>query len=193
MYDVALYYGTMAEKESDVLDRFSIKSKGYILVPIHRAENTDDPDKIKAIFDGLSLVHRETPVVLPLHLRTRKMLETFGYLDNFAQKIQLIEPVGYLDMIMLEKNASLIVTDSGGVQKEAFFHHVPCITLRTETEWIELIDLGWNRLVPPVTAETVRSEIINAKGAPQGLKAEPYGNGHSAEKIVCYILDDSMN
>lgn len=193
MYDVALYYGTMAEKESDVLDRFSIKSKGYILATIHRAENTDDPDKIKAIFDGLSLVHRKIPVVLPLHLRTRKILEALGCLDNFAQKIQLIEPVGYLDMIMLEKNASLIVTDSGGVQKEAFFHHVPCITLRTETEWIELIDLGWNRLVPPVTAETVRSEIINAKGVPQGLKAEPYGNGHSAEKIVCHILDDSMN
>lgn len=121
------------------------------------------------------------------------MLETFGCLDNFAQKIQLIEPVGYPDMIMLEKNACLIVTDSGGVQKEAFFHHVPCVTLRSETEWIELVDLGWNRLVPPVTAETVSSEIINAKGAPQGLKAEPFGNGHSAEKIVCHILDNSMN
>jgi len=121
MYDAALYYGKKADCRSQILNRLELKPKEYILATIHRAENTDDPQRLRAIFEGFAEVAQEIKVVLPLHPRTRAALVEVGLYDKVARSICLIEPVGYLDMVMLEKNARAIVTDSGGVQKEAFF------------------------------------------------------------------------
>ena len=155
---------------------------------MHRAENTDDPVRLKVIFDALCEIAGEIKVALPLHPRTREALIKSGMYDRVASGICLTEPVGYLDMVMLEKNARLIATDSGGVQKEAFFYRVPCVTLREETEWVELVELGWNLVVPPFSvgeiADAVRSRLEYFKGAEEN----PYGEGHSAQKIAQHLV-----
>ena len=125
-------------------------------------------------------------MVWPLHPRTRAVLQKAGQLDALAQHVTLIEPVGYLDMVQLEKFAALIATDSGGVQKEAFFYQVPCVTLRDETEWVELVEAGWNRLAPPISAQTVQLAIQDALGS-RGQEVRPYGAGDAAEKVIDLI------
>ena len=152
MYDASLYYGAKAERESRILQQLGLRPKQYVLATIHRAENTDDAQRLRSIFDGLELAAKEIPVIIPLHPRTREALKQEAQLSKVAQHVLVIQPVGYLDMVMLEKHSRLIATDSGGVQKEAFFYNVPCMTLRSETEWVELVELGWNRLVPPLVA-----------------------------------------
>ena len=146
MYDTALYYASKSEQKSRVLEKLNLKPNSYALTTVHRSENTDDQARLKNIFEGLSRVAKELDVVLPLHPRTREALERENFFEQVAQKLKLIEPLGYMDMIRLEKNAKLILTDSGGIQKEAFFYGVPCVTLRDETEWVELVDAGWNVL-----------------------------------------------
>jgi UDP-GlcNAc3NAcA epimerase len=188
MYDAALFYGGKARRESCVLARLALKPKEYILVTIHRAENTDDPARLQAIVEGLCMVGKSVPVVFPVHPRTRRALERYGLLEKAAGYLSLIEPVGYLDMVMLEQNARLIATDSGGVQKEAFFYRVPCVTLRSETEWVELVELGWNRLVYPHTADAVANGIMRGLASPGRTEGEPYGNGRSGELIVQRLL-----
>ncbi|MEH1855884.1 MAG: UDP-N-acetylglucosamine 2-epimerase (non-hydrolyzing) [Nostoc sp.] len=193
MYDAAIDYGVKAEQKSSILEHLGLISQNYLLATIHRAENTDNPARLRAIFMGLTAVTQNIPVVLPLHPRTRAALLREGLLEDVGKSLQLIEPVGYLDMVMLEKNAKLIATDSGGVQKEAFFYRVPCITLREETEWVELVQLGWNRLVPPLDAPTVASGILDgfvsfsSSEIPDGL----YGGGLAASKIVQLFIKDS--
>ncbi|MEW6273928.1 MAG: UDP-N-acetylglucosamine 2-epimerase (non-hydrolyzing) [Bacillota bacterium] len=189
MYDAALYYGEKARRESRVLARLALKPKEYILVTIHRAENTDDPARLHAIVEGLCMVGESVPVVFPVHPRTLRVLELGSLWGKAEDHLRLIEPVGYLDMVMLEQNARLIATDSGGVQKEAFFYRVPCVTLRGETEWVELVELGWNRLVYPHSAEAVVNGITEGLASPGGEEAEPYGNGRSGELIVQRLLD----
>jgi len=127
MYDAVLYYGKKAEHQSQILNRLELKPKEYILATVHRADNTDDPQRLCAIFEGFAEVTLKIKVVLPLHPRTRAALVQKSLYDKVARSICLIEPVGYLDMVMLEKNAHLIATASGGVQKEAFFYHVPAL------------------------------------------------------------------
>lgn len=188
MYDAALFYGAKAEANSHILERLGIKPKEYILATVHRAENTDDPSRLRAIFGGLSEAAKEIPVVLPLHPRTRLALQNHGLLGEAKTCLRLIEPVGYLDMVMLEQNARLIATDSGGVQKEAFFYRVPCVTLRDETEWVELLDLGWNLLVPPISAAGVSAGISAGLNSFQGAEGSPYGNGQAAERIITHML-----
>ena len=185
MYDAALYYGAKAERESRVLERLKLRTKGYILVTVHRAENTDDRARLRAIFEGLNLIAQEVPVVFPLHPRTRKALGGLDILAGVGPKLQLIEPVGYLDMMMLEKNARLIATESGGVQKEAYFCRVPCVTLRAETEWVELAELGWNLLVPPNSSEAVYRGIQSGLlSSPRCCEEDLYGGGVASGKIV---------
>lgn len=188
MYDAAIYYAAKAERESRVLEQLNLKPKTYILATIHRAENTDVPARLQAIFKGIAIIAQEVPVVLPLHPRTRAALTREGILEGVTGDIRLIEPVGYLDMVMLEKNARLIVTDSGGVQKEAFFYGVPCLTLREETEWVELVERGWNRLVPPWSWEAVAEGIRQALSASPGRPGQPYGDGQSACRIAEVLL-----
>lgn len=183
MYDAALFYAKSAENRSRILDDLKLQPAAYILATIHRAENTDDPSKLKAIFGALRHVAMELPVVLPLHPRTRAALARLGVTDSSG--IRSIPPVGYLDMVMLERHSRAIVTDSGGVQKEAFFYQVPCVTLRTETEWTELIDAGWNRLLPP-RGQSFPRRLLAAIHSfrPPAKTPRLYGTGHAAEAIA---------
>ena len=185
MYDASLYYGVKADRESHILEDLQLKPGGYVLSTIHRAENTDNSCRFRTIVEGLALVAEEIPVVVPLHPRTRDVLRRTG-LDETSGLLTIIEPVGYLDMVMLERHSRLIVTDSGGVQKEAFFHNVPCVTLRDETEWIELVELGWNRVVPP-TSPSVIVEGVQAMLDHSGEPAAVYGDGDAARKITNVI------
>lgn len=189
MYDAALYYGSKALRESRILESLQAKPGEYVLATVHRAENTDSAALLTALFDGLIQVSENLPVVLPLHPRTRRALEREGLMARVARALRLIDPVGYLDMVMLEKHAGVVVTDSGGVQKEAFFYRVPCVTVRQETEWVELVELGWNRLAPPLSADFLVNAVNEALAKLPSTGENPYGDGHSAEKIVQTLID----
>jgi len=189
MYDAAIYYEDKAERKSKILQQLSLSSKGYVLVTVHRAENTEDPGRLKFILEALAELHHEVPVVFPVHPRTKKRVKALG-LAGYLERMLAIEPVGYLDMVMLEKNARLIATDSGGVQKEAFFYRVPCVTMREETEWIELVELGWNRLSPPTDKEgTLRSlrSALHSRQLPDG-EIDLYGGGQAAKRIATVLF-----
>lgn len=187
MYDVALHHGQRVQASTGLMAQLGLTPQGYVLATIHRAENTDNPERLSAIVDALIATSRQLPVVWPLHPRTRAVLQKAGRLEALAAKVTLIDPVGYLDMVQLEKFAALIATDSGGVQKEAFFHQVPCVTLRDETEWVELVEAGWNRLAPPSSAERIQTAIASALGS-RGNAVEPYGSGDAAKKIVTELV-----
>lgn len=183
MYDVALHHGGRVDASGGAVGRLGIEPGNYALATVHRAENTDQPSRLDAIVDALEAVSERLPVVWPLHPRTRGVLKRAGRLDRLAPGVRLSDPVGYLDMVQLEKHAAVVATDSGGVQKEAFFYKVPCVTLRDETEWVELVESGWNRLAPPVSADAVRSAVLSAIGT-QGADVQPYGTGDAARRIV---------
>ncbi len=187
MFDAAVFYGAKAHAESRILEQLGLASRSFVLATIHRAENTDDTARLRAIFEGLAIVARRLPVVLPLHPRTRATLTRLDMLTAVPKEVHIIDPVGYLDMVMLEKNAALIATDSGGVQKEAFFFRVPCRTLRDETEWVELVELGWNALVPPSSAEEVAAGLVAGLGS-AGRDASPYGDGQAAQRVRDLLL-----
>lgn len=181
MYDAALYYGEKARAQSTILQKLGLTAKRYVLVTIHRAENTARPERMRQIFEALDRLAEDLSVVLPLHPRTRAILER----ENINPRhIRLIDPVGYLDMIMLEQQAKLIATDSGGVQKEAFFYRVPCLTLRGETEWVELVELGWNRLVTAFETEAILNDVKSLFEQGGGKEGSPYGDGRSSKAIV---------
>ena len=183
MYDVALHAGERANRESGILAELALEPKRFALATVHRAENTDDPEVLSAIIEGLAIVSSRVPVVFPMHPRTKAALEKANLLDRARKTLRLIDPVGYLDMVLLEKAAVVVATDSGGVQKEAYFHGTPCVTLRTETEWVELVELGWNRVQPPTSAEAIAAAISEAASS-TGLPGDPYGDGQAAQKIV---------
>lgn len=189
MYDVALHHGQRVQADSGLMARLGLAEKGYVLATIHRAENTDDPQRLAAIVEALQVTARQLPVVWPLHPRTRTVLQQAGHLVSLARGLRLIDPVGYLDMVQLERYAALIATDSGGVQKEAFFHRVPCVTLRDETEWMELLQSGWNRLAPPTDVALVAAAIRAALGS-RGTDMQPYGCGDAAQRIARRLAED---
>jgi len=188
MYDASQYYATRSDRKEELLDRLKIDKRNYILCTVHRAENTDDPKKLRTVFGALMELAREILVVLPLHPRTKEALLRNGILSGIDKVIRIIEPVGYLDMITLERNARLILTDSGGVQKEAFFYSVPCVTLRGETEWGELIEHNWNRLAPPVSTEVIMTAVRDAIDS-VGDDVELYGGGNAAQSIAECLRD----
>lgn len=182
MYDAALFYAERADKNTKILKELNLTK--YMLTTIHRAENTDDAQRLKIIFEALEQLNKHIPIVFPLHPRTRKTLEQHYPTLLHSSKMKIIEPVGFLEMIALEKNSELIITDSGGIQKEAFFYQIPCVTLRDETEWVELIELGWNRLVKPIDSAYIYEQVMQALGT-RGITAQhPYGKGNAANKIV---------
>lgn len=183
MYDVALHHGKRVQAGNGLMAQLGLSPKGYVLATVHRAENTDHPERLAAIVDALIATAKQLPVVWPMHPRTRSVLQKSGKLDELAAKVHVVDPVGYLDMVQLEKFAALIATDSGGVQKEAFFYQVPCVTLRDETEWVELVVAGWNRLAPPVSFSSVSDAIASALNS-QGASIQPYGKGFAANEIV---------
>jgi UDP-GlcNAc3NAcA epimerase len=183
MYDAALYFGERAESRQGILADYELSTGEYVLATIHRAENTDDPARLEIILGALAETAEQMPVVLPLHPRTRSKLKGAAS-SRLLESLMTIEPLGYLDMVMFEKNARLVVTDSGGVQKEAFFHRIPCVTVRDETEWIELVKMGWNRLAPPVNVASVRAAIEGALASSPEINGRPYGDGSAAHRIV---------
>jgi UDP-GlcNAc3NAcA epimerase len=168
MYDMTLAAAMRAERQSTILEALGIAPRSYAVSTIHRAENTDDPERLARIMAWLEEAGREIPIVMPLHPRTRKLMASSG---TEPVSIRLIEPLGYLDMTRLVHHAAAVFTDSGGLQKEAYFHRVPCVTLRDETEWIETIEAGWNRLWTTPDYRPRRD-------------IEDYGQGNSAQRLV---------
>ena len=179
MADAFRFAATKLSQKSDVLQRLKIEEKRYYLATIHRAENTDDPQRLHNIMNAFSKIAEKEIVILPLHPRTKKILG--NKISMFNPALRIIDPVGYFDIVALQKSALMILTDSGGMQKEAYWSQVPCITLRDETEWVETIETGWN-----VLAGADYDRIIQAVGTikPQMEQPPLYGDGHAAEKII---------
>lgn len=186
MYDVALHHGKKVSSEGRTMARLGLAPGTFLLATVHRAENTDNPQRLDAIVQSLITIGRDLPVVWPMHPRTRTRLRQSGIFEVLAAQVQIIDPVGYLDMVQLEKYAAVIVTDSGGVQKEAFFHRTPCVTIRDETEWVELINARWNRLAPPTSVHLLVNTMREAIGS-TGESVNPYGEGDAAHKIVTHL------
>jgi len=187
MYDAALTFGKIAEQTSTILASLQLEAKQFYLCTVHRAENTDNRERLTQIVQALVEVARsDCPVILPLHPRTKKYLATWQLYSTIESNkaFKLIEPVDYLDMIMLEKQAKTILTDSGGVQKEAYFHRTPCITLRDETEWVETLESGWNQLAG-YRKEHILFCLANKT---KKTEIEEYGDGHAANKIIQALL-----
>lgn len=174
MFDATLTANTRAATESHILTRLNLAPHTYAVATIHRAESTDDPTTLRRIVAYLAETAAQQPIILPLHPRTRQCLVTAQI--TLPAAITAIDPLGYLDMTQLAHHAALILTDSGGLQKEAYFHRVPCITLRTETEWVETVTAGWNRLWTAPDYTTPRHDI------------PAYGTGHAAELIAQILL-----
>lgn len=191
MYDAALFYAGLASKKSSILQDKNLLPKQYILVTVHRAENTDSRHQMESIIRSLCSLASHHKIVFPVHPRTRAAMEHYGLYDQAQKKLQIIDPVGYLDMLRLEENSLLIVTDSGGVQKEAFFYKVPCITLRSETEWPELLEMGWNKLCHPVCSEEIVNSVNTSIGK-LGKDGSPYGTGNAAKKISKCLVDSRL-
>ncbi len=180
MYDAVLQFGEIAEKKSSILKKLGISPKNYFLATVHRAHSTDSAENLKNIIDAFH--ESQVPIVFPVHPRTVNALKQFRLwsLVESSQSIVNIEPVSYLDMLVLEKNAAKILTDSGGIQKEAYFFQVPCITLREETEWVETVADGWNILVG-----ADKNRILEAIQffAPASSPKMLFGDGKASEHI----------
>lgn len=192
MYDSVLHYTKIANEKSQILKILNLKPQEYILATIHRAENTDSTENLKKIFLGLSNIAENINVVLPLHPRTKSALKSEALYGDVSKKIRFIDPVGYLDMIKLEKNARLIVTDSGGIQKEAFFHKIPCVTLRTETEWTELVDNGYN-IVVGSELEKIIDKIDQMVTRNFNWDLPLYGDGSASRVITAKIIEKTLS
>ncbi len=177
MYDAALQFGG---------GRFDQASSRRVLVTIHRAENTDDPSRLGIIADALLALGAEAEVLFPVHPRTRQALLRASLWDELSRRVQLVEPLGYLEMLGEVRRAQVVMTDSGGLQKEAFFLRTPCVTLRNETEWVETVTLGWNQLVTELGVTAILGAVRGAK-APNGTRVEPYGDGRAAQRIAEHL------
>lgn len=184
MYDAALHFARLADGKTETLKKLKVSPKSYILATCHRPQNTDYEDVLGQIVEAF--IESGEKIIFPVHPRTRGFLIKFNLMEKITANggVELIEPVGYLDMIQLEKNAKKIVTDSGGVQKEAYFYKIPCITMRPETEWVETVEDGWNKLVG-----SDKKRILNAilSFSPDHAQGSHYGDGRASKKIVGII------
>ena len=184
MQDAALFYARISDQRSTILSQLKIENQPFALVTLHRQENTDNPVKLKNIFEALNEISSCTRVVLPIHPRTRKILTEAGIEPSF----ELIDPVGYLDMIQLLKNCRIVLTDSGGLQKEAYFFKKYCITLRDETEWTELVENGYNLLAGSDPSKILNSYYTLQSKFPE-FSVDLYGNGHASETIAEFLAN----
>jgi UDP-GlcNAc3NAcA epimerase len=204
MYDSILYYSKLAETRSTILrdlnllyppnsvlrtQNLKLKTRNYYLVTLHRAENADNPEKLKSILKALHEIGKDSTVIFPLHPRTKKMIHGY-HLSAYCTRIYLIEPVSYFDMLKLEKNAKAILTDSGGVQKEAYWFSIPCFTLREETEWVETVKSGWNILVGTEKKRIIEEVNRLEKNRPIHKRMPMFGDGKASEKIVRKIAEN---
>ena len=184
MYDATVYYEEKA-KDHISLKKWNLDEGDFALCTIHRAENTDDPTRLKSICQALHHISKNLPIIFPIHPRTKKIIEKSSF-SNLLTNLNIVDPLSYLETQRLEMGSKVIFTDSGGIQKEAFFHKVPCVTFREETEWIETTQLGWNHLVGSST-----DKIINAYDSLQkpNYHSNIYGDGQSAFKIINEIVN----
>jgi len=177
MYDAVLYISELAEQESHILDELHLTEKAYYLLTIHRAENTDDPNRFLKIMEFIKGLPGEMPLIFPMHPRTRQRYKRL--ISSFPRNMYIIEPVGYFDSLHLLKHSAMLLTDSGGMQKEAYWLKVPCVTLREETEWVETIETRWNVLytnyVPPTNPTMEHPQL--------------YGDGRAAFRIFKILAE----
>lgn len=183
MYDAVLYCGAKARNTSRILRDLRLTESGFALATCHRQENTEDPARMVGIVGALATIADELPVVFPVHPRTRKRLSELG-LDAGLSRLRMVEPVSYLEMIALEQGARVVITDSGGVQKEAFFFGVPCITLREETEWVETVNSGWNRLSGAAPVQILAAYEVQKEFGRHAGRPNFFGDGRAAERIL---------
>jgi len=189
MYDAVLQFSEIAQRQSTILEDLGIKPKEYLLATVHRPYNTDISENLQNILSAFLEINE--PIIFPVHPRTRKILDTkFSPPLTPYPSLKIIGPVAYLDMLILEQNAKVILTDSGGMQKEAYFFGVPCVTMRTETEWTETVEAGWN-----VVVGAGREKIVEAVRSLKTGNHRPklYGDGRAAEKIVNYLTAYELN
>jgi UDP-GlcNAc3NAcA epimerase len=183
MYDAALFYEKQSEQKSSIINSLKLDSGNFVLATIHRQENTDDLNNLNEIVSAFNSINQSVRIVLPLHPRTQKILSKNNIKTNFT----IIEPVGYFDMIQLLKNCKLVITDSGGLQKEAFFFKKLCITVREQTEWIELVDNKYNFLAGADNNKILKIfDSINNQNA--DFSVQLYGNGKASEIISNTLL-----
>jgi len=180
MYDAAMFYAQFSQEQSSIMEKLPFEN--FALCTLHRAENTDDPDRLRGFVNGLNQLHESLPIVCPLHPRTKKKLADFG----LKLHIHLIDPVGYFDMVEMLKKSELVITDSGGLQKEAFFFKSPCITMRDQTEWVELVDQGFNILVDP-TYESMKQAFDQMRSESLQFDVDLYGDGNAAQSILKHL------
>lgn len=186
MYDATLLFSQVARQHSTIAPKLGVSQGAFALATIHRAENTDDQDRLLVIVEALCRIGASMEVIWPIHPRTRKLLTGTSVWPQLQRaRVRAVDPIGYLDMLQLESMATCIVTDSGGVQKEAYFAGVPCVTLRDETEWVELVESGWNTLVPPTSVDSIVSAVLGARTGAAGLQL--YGDGTAAQKVASLL------
>jgi UDP-N-acetylglucosamine 2-epimerase len=184
MYDAVLQFAEVARQRSTIVHDLGLEPRRYLLATIHRPYNTDDEASLQSILSAF--IETDEMIVFPVHPRTRRKIGALGFEPN--GRLRLIDPVGYLDMLVLEQNARMILTDSGGVQKEAFFFGVPCLTLRPETEWVETVEAGWN-----VVCGASREHILEAARRVDWSHESPpriFGDGLASEKITAILNED---
>lgn len=181
MAEALAFAAIKAKTHSDILSQLRLSEGKYLLATVHRAENTDDPIRLRKIIEAFNAI--QEPIVFPVHPRTQKEINKLNY--SLDDHILMIEPLGYLDIVLLETSARIILTDSGGIQKEAYWLKVPCVTLRNETEWVETVDTGWNKLVGVNT-----NQIIHAISEFKPPRAHPtlYGDGNTASRCVALLV-----
>ncbi len=182
MKDAVEFYGKMAAQKSSIVSKLNLKANEFVLATIHRQENTDTIDNLKSIFEGLEAISKQKQVVLPVHPRTKAILEKY----NLNYDITIIEPVGYFNMLELLKNCNLVITDSGGLQKEAFFNKKHCIIIREETEWVELVSNRFAKIVG-YNKKSMMNAFESFQNSSANFEIELYGN-EVGEKIYSEIL-----
>ena len=179
-YEASLYCSPIAEDKSTIFEDMNLEKKHYYLATVHRPRNTDDDERLQSILNAFGRL--EYPVVFLAHPRVRKVIE--AGVCVVPENVRMALPVGYLDMLLLERHAKMILTDSGGIQKEAYFHAVPCVTLREETEWVETVEAGWNRLVG-ADEELIVSAVT--EWHPPETRPPIFGDGRTATKIISIL------
>lgn len=183
MLDTLILCEHLIKDHSTILSRLGITAKGFYLATVHRASNTDDATNLSSILEVLDSL--DAPVIFPLHPRTKKSMELRNLRTQMGNNVHFIEPAGYLDMLALQTHARKVLTDSGGVQKEAYILGTPCVTLRSETEWVETLENGWN-----ILAGINRQAILDVvKSMPTGPRRQFYGDGHASKKIAEILLE----
>jgi UDP-GlcNAc3NAcA epimerase len=182
MYDAVKYYQARIETHARILQSEKLEGKPFILATLHRAENTNDPARLRSICEAFNEINQQVKIILPLHPRTKAFLES----NQIPLQAHIIEPVGYFDMLALLKNCKIVMTDSGGLQKEAYFFEKFCITLRDQTEWVELVEVGANVLAG-ANRDTIIAQFNARYHQSINLKQGLYGDGHAAAAIASYF------